>query len=262
MRRIVHLSDLHFGRVRPELADPLLDAVAEARPDIVAVSGDLTQRARPAQFIAARAFLDRIAAPLVVVPGNHDAPLVSLIERVLLPWRRWRRWLSTELEPVWRDDALDVIGVNTVDRWSWQRGRFPASAAGRLTSLAGPAPDPARVRIVVAHHPPVMRTDDPKEPTRGGPAGLAALAAAGADVMLTGHLHRWRMEVVDGVVLCAAGSGLSTRLREDENDFNILEVDPHRMIIDRYGAPLGSNAFSRIGGGCFLRGPDGWREVE
>ena len=99
MRTIVHLSDLHFGRTRPDLLEPLVEAVNGAAPDLVAVSGDLTQRARGRQFREARAFLDRLAAPCLVVPGNHDVPLDHLLLRLFGPWRRYCRLIGSELEP-------------------------------------------------------------------------------------------------------------------------------------------------------------------
>ena len=99
MRTIIHLSDLHFGRVhRPALA-PLAAAIERIKPDFIAISGDLTQRARPGQFREARAFLDALPAPYLVVPGNHDVPLYNVVQRVLKPLAKYRRIVSTDLEP-------------------------------------------------------------------------------------------------------------------------------------------------------------------
>ena len=63
MGTIVHLSDLHFGRVDPKIVAPLVRTVETAAPDLVVVSGDLTQRARGGQFREARRFLDRLTFP-------------------------------------------------------------------------------------------------------------------------------------------------------------------------------------------------------
>lgn len=78
MTRLIHLSDLHFGATTPALLDPLCEMVAELAPDMVVVSGDLTQRARPAQFAQAAAFMARLPAPVLAIPGNHDVPLWNL----------------------------------------------------------------------------------------------------------------------------------------------------------------------------------------
>jgi len=261
--RIVHLSDLHFGRARPELVEPLLETIAGLAPDLVAISGDLTQRARPAQFAAARAFLDRLPAPWLAVPGNHDVPLDNLPARFLQPWSRWRRWIARDLEPVAEARGALVVGMNTVDRFAWQRGRLSATRLGRITSRlrAGPA----AVRVVVAHHPLELDPEGRKTPMVGGERGLAALAAAGADLVLSGHLHSWRAGVVTssrdgrGAVGVQAGTGLSTRLRGEENDFNLVETARDGIEIERFVAAEGGEGFTSARRVRFRRAADGWR---
>ncbi|MEJ7616545.1 MAG: metallophosphoesterase [Pyrinomonadaceae bacterium] len=102
MRTLIHLSDVHFGRVDYSLIDPLVKFVNELRPHVVVVSGDLTQRARAAQFKEARAFLDRLPKPQVVVPGNHDVPLYNVFARFLKPLDNYRRYISDDLLPSMR----------------------------------------------------------------------------------------------------------------------------------------------------------------
>src|SRR5438309_7042065 len=99
MRTIAHLSDLHFGRTDPALIEPLLASLDAIRPDVVVVSGDLTQRARAAEFEQARAFLERVRFPRIVVPGNHDVPLYRVWERFLSPLGRYQRIIQSDLEP-------------------------------------------------------------------------------------------------------------------------------------------------------------------
>ena len=96
MAVLVHLSDLHFGRVDERLLDPLVAAVTAARPDVVVISGDLTQRAKRPEFEAARAFIARLPGPRVIVPGNHDVPLYNVVDRFLRPLARFRRGSSGE----------------------------------------------------------------------------------------------------------------------------------------------------------------------
>src|SRR6185295_4473790 len=103
MRTIVHLSDIHFGRVDARLLAPLVRLVREIAPDLVAVSGDLTQRARRRQFQQARAFLDQLPAPQLVVPGNHDVPLFNVAARFADPYGGYRRYISQDLEPVYEE---------------------------------------------------------------------------------------------------------------------------------------------------------------
>src|SRR5690606_19779541 len=144
MTRILHLSDLHFGLERRSLVETLIDRINAARADLVVVTGDLTHRGRSAQFAQAAAFLRRIEAPLLAVPGNHDIPLYKLADRMLRPWRRWRRAIAENLEPVGHVGTLRVQGVNSVDPMAWQRGIVtPAQVARVIAGL-----DPACINIV------------------------------------------------------------------------------------------------------------------
>src|SRR5437868_2776966 len=112
MRTIAHLSDLHLGRVDGALLDPLRRRLRELEPDLVVVSGGLTQRARLEQFRAARAYLDTLPGPQLVVPGNHDVPLYNVFQRFVRPLARYRRVVSRDLQPVFIDEEIAVIGVN------------------------------------------------------------------------------------------------------------------------------------------------------
>jgi len=243
MRIIMYLSDLHFGRTRPDLLDPLIGTVNGAAPDLVVVSGDLTQRARVRQFREARALLDRIEAPCLVVPGNHDTPLDNIPLRLFGPWRRYRRWIGENLERGFRDDKLSVRGVNTANPLNWQRGRINRHRVARICSALD-GQDAVRTHIVVAHHSFAHAPEEQhKALMRGAVRALAALAGCGADVVLSGHLHTWRAEpsgAGDGqtpsMLLVQAGTGLSTRVRSEENDFNLLRVPPGEIAIERFAA--------------------------
>lgn len=246
MRRIVHLSDLHFGRERPNLIGPLLEAIATLAPDLVAVSGDMTQRARDVEFRAARAFLDAVPAPVLVVPGNHDVPLHLPVHRMVVPWGGWRRWIGHDLEPVHEDAEMTVVGVNSVDPLSWQTGRLSrrrlARACERLAGSSGP-----RLRVVVAHHPLVHPEGSNKSPIPGAAAALRRLTGCGADLILSGHLHAWHAAPLArqgdrSVIQLHAGTGLSTRVRGEPNDFNLIELRAGRIAVTRHVA--GEHAYA------------------
>src|ERR1044071_2054109 len=132
MRTIVHLSDLHFGRVNPSLLDPLRTVVREVAPDLVAISGDLTQRARTYQFQQARAFLDALPKPRIVVPGNHDIPLHNVFARFLEPLTKYKRYITDDLQPVYEDKEVAVVGVNTARSLVFKGGRINESQVSRL----------------------------------------------------------------------------------------------------------------------------------
>ena len=113
MRTIVHLSDLHFGRLDERIIGPLVERITSFQPSLIAVSGDLTQRARRRQFQQASAFLERLPFAKLVVPGNHDVPLFNVAARLVDPFGGYRRWISTDLEPAYIDGEVAVIGLNS-----------------------------------------------------------------------------------------------------------------------------------------------------
>ena len=118
------MSDLHFGRVDATLIDPLIKVVASIKPDLVVVSGDLTQRARSVEFKAARNFLDELPSPQIVVPGNHDVPLYNMAERMLRPLSKFRRYITSDLEPAYVDEEISVMGINTARSMVIKNGRI------------------------------------------------------------------------------------------------------------------------------------------
>jgi len=124
MRTLAHLSDPHFGRIERATVRALIATVTEARPDIVVVSGDLTQRAKEREFQEARQFLDALPSPQIVVPGNHDVPLYNILARALKPLRNYQRYISNELEPFYCDDEIAIIGVNTARSLTLKNGRI------------------------------------------------------------------------------------------------------------------------------------------
>ncbi|MCB1354709.1 MAG: metallophosphoesterase [Rhodobacteraceae bacterium] len=261
MRRIIHLSDLHFGRTRPELLEPLLAVIRDLEPDLVALSGDLTQRARRSQFGAARAFLDRLDLHWLAVPGNHDVPLYNVPLRLTDPFSGYRRRISRDLEPVYVDEEIAVVGLNTVDPLAWQRGRVTPDDIARAAERAGRAP----VKILMAHHPFKHVPDEPKALMKGAPEGLEALARTGFDVVLAGHLHAWRVEPVTArledarTLQVQAGTGLSTRLRGEENDFNLLTIDGETLTVLRYATAEGAEGFEPVASRCFERAGERWK---
>ncbi len=264
MTRILHLSDLHFGRDRPELEDPLVKMVNGLSPDLVAISGDFTQRARLGQFARARAFLDRLEPPTLSVPGNHDTPLDNLFLRFLRPFGRYKRAIDRDLEPRLETSRMIVAGVNTVNRFSWQRGRFSDHTVRRMRDAFADAGD--RLRVVVLHHPLEHGPEVEKRLMRGAHDALSAMHEGGADVVLSGHLHNtvtMPFSIAPGCLFVQAGTGLSDRLRGEDNTFNLLSATRDRIEIDTYGAgtrpdfectatttftrPTGGGAWSRNG---------------
>lgn len=247
MVRLVHMSDLHFGRDRPELHQELLDVVNQLAPDLVVISGDLTQRALRPQFRAAQAFIRGLTPPVLSVPGNHDVPLYNVAARFIRPFANYRRMIARDLEPVFEAPGVIVAGMNSVDPFSWQRGLAREGSVARTCALFRAAP-PDTLRVLVAHHPFEQAEEATKTPMQGAETALKALAECGLDMVLTGHLHQWAvtpftmLHEKDGALQVQAGTGLSDRLRGEENDFNLITRDERGISITRYVAGTGGFA--------------------
>lgn len=191
MRTILHISDVHFGPPHlPRVAEGVHELAAKARPDLVVVSGDLTQRAKPAQFRAARGFVDRFEAPTLVVPGNHDVPMYRAWERLLDPFGAYRRHFSSELEPVFRDDELLVVGVNTAFQWTIDHGRVTRRHLDQAVERFR-AEGEERAKVLVAHHhfipPPRFER---QRVLRNADRAIEVFSGVGVDLILSGHKHQ------------------------------------------------------------------------
>jgi 3',5'-cyclic AMP phosphodiesterase CpdA len=237
MRRIAHISDLHFGRHDPSVSEGLLSAIERARPDLVAVTGDLTQRARRREFRMARAFLDRIEAPVLVVPGNHDVPLYNIYARLFRPHARFERFITPDRRPRYVDDEIAVLGLNTAWRKIGAHGRFIAEHLAAIRE--GFADVGGNVtRMLVTHHP-LLGIEEGRTPSaaHGARAALRELAAAGVTLLLAGHEHRpysveGAVDYLDGqrsMLIIQAGTAVSTRLRGGANSFNVIDIDGARL---------------------------------
>lgn len=264
MRTIVHLSDLHFGRVDQRLLEPLARRVREAAPQVVVVSGDLTQRAKSAQFREARRFLDTLPAPLLVVPGNHDVPLYNLWQRFLQPLAKYRRYISEEVEPAFVDDEIAVVGVNTARSSVFKGGRINSAQVARVGErLAGLG---ERIKVVVTHHPFDLPPGHGERAIvgRARPA-MQAFAACGADILLAGHLHtthvgdtaaRYAIERYAALVV-QAGTATSVRARGEANSFNVLHIEASLVRVEYYR--WNGGGFAIASGDTFERTAQGWR---
>lgn len=230
MTKIIHLSDLHFGRDRPELISALLLEVENRSPDLVVISGDLTQRAFKSQFHQAQQFLSKLAAPFLVVPGNHDVPFYNLFARLFFPFRCYRKFIDLELSPVWENDKVFVLGINTVDPMAIQRGKL---SHRYLDQLALKVPEDDRFKLAVMHHPMEHHQVTDKELMQGASLARRALEEMGIDAVVSGHLHSVITEPFRDnpkMLFVQAGTALSTRIRGDLNSFNSLEIDPNRVV--------------------------------
>lgn len=237
MRTIAHLSDLHFGRHDDRVVEGLLADAPLRSADLVVVTGDLTQRGRVHQFEAARAFLDRLSRPILVVPGNHDIPLYNLIQRFVGKLARYQRFITEDLHPFIEDSEVAVLGLNTARSAAIANGRISRAQARAIATTFSAVP-PGRMRIVAAHHP-LLASAGAAPSSLVGRAVLArqALADARVHIVLGGHRHHaFSGESADGpiemrrdILVVHAGTAVSKRLRSETNSYNFLRIEDGRV---------------------------------
>jgi 3',5'-cyclic AMP phosphodiesterase CpdA len=246
VRHLLHISDVHFGPPHlSELAEKLLEFADRRRPDLIILSGDLTQRAKPEQFRQARRFVDRLPAPSLVVPGNHDVPLYRFWERTLRPFAAYQEHFAADLEPVWRDDELFVVGINTAHGWTLKEGRIGLSRLREVAELLAAA-SAGVFKVVVAHH---HLTPPPRFGTQtvlsNAYEAIELFSAAGVEMVLSGHQHQTYVASSEEfypsgrppVLILHAGTSTSSRGRgseADKNTFNWVRVDEESVLISHY----------------------------
>ena len=249
----------------------LIEAVHAARPDIIVVSGDLTQRARKKQFRAARTFLDDLPhVPQIVIPGNHDLSLTNLSDRAFKPFKRFKRYITPDLEPYFEGEELAISGINTVRKSTVNNGRIKARQVKiACAQLSGAGAH--RARIVVTHHPMDIKLEDHRPLVQRSKAAMKQFVGCGVDLFLSGHLHtgstvatsaRYKFKGYSAVVV-QAGTAVSTRLRRGEpNAWNIVRIDgvgPASGTIEVQPMQWDKTKFKPAGGERYIKLEDGWR---
>jgi 3',5'-cyclic AMP phosphodiesterase CpdA len=240
--------------------------LARLRPSLVIASGDLTQRARRAQFRAAARFLAGLPAPVLVVPGNHDIPLFDVARRFLDPVGRYRRFIG-ELQPLYADAELAVLGLNTARPTRWKDGRVSAAQVEAIGARLGPLPSGV-FKVLVTHHPFVPAPRDPSPvDIEGAPAALAAAEGAGVELFLAGHLHEgWLSDLRQhhsslrrSILVAQAGTAVSNRHRGEPNGYNLITIEPpdlHFEVREWDGTRFRTRAAEP-----YRRGVMGWRKI-
>jgi 3',5'-cyclic AMP phosphodiesterase CpdA len=268
MRTFVHLSDLHFGRVDPAILVPLVKFIGEIKPDVVAVSGDLTQRARTAEFVAAKEFLAAIPFPQIVVPGNHDVPLHNLISRFVRKLDRYTRYITPDLQPVFADSEIVVAGVNTARAFTWKDGRISSWQLQRLRETLQSIPSD-RTKIVVTHHPFDLPAGASGRVVGRSRLAMKMLAECRVDLLLAGHFHiadtsqtakRYRMPGYSAIIV-SSGTSTSTRGRGQPNSLNVIQIDRPNLTIERRTWRPASGLFDVLSVELFRHTGEGWARV-
>jgi 3',5'-cyclic AMP phosphodiesterase CpdA len=260
MSLILQVSDTHFGTEQAPVLDALLKLAAQHPPDLLVLSGDITQRARRSQFRAARAFVDRLPAHnVLVLPGNHDIPLFNIWARIFYPYANHQRAFGLDLEPEFESADLLVIGVNTTRPARHVDGEVSEEQIKRVGACLRRATT-RQLRVVVTHQPVhVTRTSEEKNLLHGHREAVREWAGAGADLILGGHIHlpyirplrEFIQDLPRSVWIVQAGTAMSTRVRFDApNSVNLIrynhETEPRQCRVERWDYTTNGAGFERV----------------
>ncbi|MEO8123147.1 MAG: metallophosphoesterase [Burkholderiales bacterium] len=258
MTLLVQISDPHFGTEQAPVVEALTRFVDEQSPSIAILSGDITQRARRSQFRAARAFIDRLGVPTtLVIPGNHDIPLYHLAARVAQPYAEFQRAFGRDLEPAFEADDVLVLTLNTTRAYLHERGAVSPRQIERVARRFERA-GASQLRIVVTHQPvSVTRAEDRADLLHGHARAVRRWAAAGADLILGGHIHLPFVQALHeagrglprAVWAVQAGTAVSSRVRNDAgNSVNLIRCAgpsvPRRCSVERWDYDPAASRFA------------------
>lgn len=265
---LLHLSDLHFGPpFLPEVAESVLEQAKRIDPDLVVVSGDLTQRARPEQYRAAAAYLERFERPVVVTPGNHDVPFYRFWERFFSPYAQYRKHIRSELNTVTELPGVTVVALNSTRRFTLTNGRIRRWQLEFATRAFRATPGSA-LRVVVTHHhlapPPDFEGGNVMPRAK---RALEWFTRLGVDLILAGHMHRSYIgSSLDffpgdlerrGIVVVQCGTTTSRRGRGRErlrNTMNVIHVDDRSIRVAHQLWVSERNTFLPVSEHVFPRG--------
>ncbi len=271
MKIIVQISDTHFGRIDYSVIDSLREKILEIAPDLLVVSGDLTQRARSHEFAEARAFLDSLPKPQIVVPGNHDVPLHNLLARFLSPLAKYKKHITSDLQPFFADEEIAVMGINTARSFTVKGGRINEEQVAAVREKFCGMSDEI-LKAVVTHHPfELPEGFDDGDVVGRAKKAMRLIADCGADLFLAGHMHightgemakRYDIGAARPALIVQAGTATSTRGRGQTNSFNVIEFEHPNLIIKRLDWLPEQNMFALAETRRYHQTDEGWQRGE
>jgi 3',5'-cyclic AMP phosphodiesterase CpdA len=244
MRTLLQISDTHFGTEQQPVLDALVSLSRRISPDVAVLSGDITQRARRAQFSAARSFIEQLHVPHVLaIPGNHDIPLFNLFARCFYPYANYVREFGANLEPIYEDDNALIICVNTTRPSRHKDGEVSEQQIQQVTKRLSNSSN-RQLRIVVTHQPVhVIDEHDIQNLLHGRGSAVSAWCDAGVDIIMGGHIHLPHVrpladsfaDLPRAAWSVQAGTAVSHRTRSGiPNSINVIKTSFPTCIVERW----------------------------
>lgn len=223
--RILHLSDLHFGRIYPPALDGLRSYLRKNHHTLhlIIITGDLTQRAREREFLLAREFLQSLTVPVFIIPGNHDVPLFHLVQRFFNPYQRFSKFLKPWSSNYYEDDKVIVCGLWTTNNFTVKKELIHQHEIDELERRLRKAS--GKLRIIASHHP--LTPDHLSEEFR-------RMLGLSPHLFLWGHEHQSKVTTFSdfpGTIAVAGGTSVSSRLRTEQNSFNEITFTDNEVSV-------------------------------
>lgn len=237
MKRIIHLSDLHFGTERIDLLNLVRHEIKQNNPDLIVISGDLTQRAKNSQFCAAKKFVDSLNRKIICVPGNHDISLYNPIERFLYPFSKYKKWISPDLCVSYMHDNIAMLGINSVTPYKPMSGYVTKSQLKLIVDFFTSQSN-NKIKIVIMHHN--LISSERHKIINDSEKLIDVFCKCKVNLVLSGHIHAAHVELLrqtndTSLYVITAGTAISTRTLES-NSFNIIDIDDKwfKLIVKKF----------------------------
>lgn len=232
--KIFHISDLHFGMQQPFIEDHFFKEIETIKPDIILISGDVTQRATSEQFLLFSTFLKKIDGMILVVPGNHDIPLHNFFSRLFSPFKRYNRYVSNNLTSQFENNRVRILGVNSVDPSKIKNGKLSSATLSYIKSYFEPSFN--GINILFFHHN-FDYLEGLHKPLENYQLFLNYLKDSPIHIVSTGHSHYANITLIEknnhrSCLILHAGSLLCLRKKDGVNSYYSIETNEHSCKID------------------------------
>ena len=227
--KILHLSDLHFGRIEPKVLSALESFIKTHKEslDLIILTGDLTQRAKKSEYLEARKFLDTFDCPLFLIPGNHDIPLYNIFLRLFTPYRKFLKYIGPLAKNFYEDDNLAVYGIWSTNHFTIKSGRLFKKDIKDLEDKFKDIPD-HKIRIIASHHPLLDKGSHHLK------SKIKKMIDLRPHLFLSGHEHQSNVQYLNDEkqfpLLISSGTSSSSRVRDESNSFNLISIDENKSV--------------------------------